>query len=55
MVLGTLGKREGEDGRGTSTLDATERPLVKRQARAVIVKSVVIAAIVAAVVMAVPG
>ena len=54
MVLGTLGKRESEDGRGTSDLEASERPAVKGQARWVIVKSVVIAAILTAVLIAVP-
>ena len=53
MLLGALGKRESEDGRGTSALNASERAVVKRQVLGVMAKSIIIAVIVTGVVMAV--
>lgn len=45
MVLGTLGKREADAG--PTTLDARERPLVRRQVRGVLLRAALIAMVAA--------
>lgn len=54
MVLGTLGKRETEDGHATCPLEPAERAAVKRQVCGVMAKSIIVAVLVTAVVVAVP-
>lgn len=53
MLLGTLGKRETEDGHAACPLDPAERSGVKRQVRGVMAKSIIVAVLVTAVVVAV--
>ncbi len=53
-MLGTLGKRETDDGKSTTALTPEERPIVERQARAVIAKSVAVAIVATAIIVALP-
>jgi hypothetical protein len=43
VVLGALGKREGEDGRSYTPLSDAERPIVSRQVVWLITRTAVIA------------
>lgn len=54
MLLGTLGKREADDGRGTSALPPEQVRPVRRQSGWVIAKSVAAAVIVTAIAVAIP-
>ncbi|HEX4681606.1 MAG TPA: hypothetical protein VH277_02790 [Gemmatimonadaceae bacterium] len=54
MLLGTLGKREVDEGGENPQLSADERPIVRRQVRRVVVQSLLIAGVVALVLAFLP-
>jgi hypothetical protein len=54
VVLGTLGRREAEQGESPDLTDR-ERPIVRRQVRRVVVQSAGVALVVTAVLLLLPA